>query len=54
MIAYPRNSAEVAAIRNAAELIKELLSDPRNVIVGRHAILLWNAETQLRAMVEPS
>ena len=52
MITSPRTPAETDAIKTAADLIKELLADPRNVICVRTAVLLWNAETKLRAMVE--
>lgn len=47
-----RTDAENKVILESADLIKELLADPRNVICVRTAVLLWNAETKLRAMVE--
>lgn len=54
MIVHLYTPAEKAAIKQAADLIKELLADQRNVIVSTQAVLLWHAETKLRAMVEPA
>jgi hypothetical protein len=52
MIVHLYTSAEREAIKQAADRIKELINDPRNVIVCTQAVLLWNSEKKLREMVE--